>query len=116
MSVTSSITPLPRDDNRQPIYDTYRNIDDGSLDVTTAGTAVPFSSTDQEVKKMDIQAKYSNTDMVVVGASTVVAAAATRRGVAIAPGQTITIYPTNLADVYLDAVVNGEGVTYAYYY
>ena len=90
----------------------FSSIGDGSLTVTTAGTRVQFSS--QAAKKVFITANTGNTDVVVVGGSTVVAAAGTRRGVPLFPGSSFTIEVNNLNLLYLDSVVNSEGVTFVY--
>lgn len=89
-------------------------ISDGRTTVTTAGTRVVLAAS-TACKKVDIQALASNTDVVVVGGTTCVAAIGTRRGVAINPGDTYTIEIDNLNDVNLDSVVSGEGVSYTYF-
>lgn len=86
---------------------------DGRKVVTTAGTAVAIASTTAAAKVI-ITACTDNTDLVTVGASTVVAALATRRGIPLAPGQSVEIGCTDLADVFIDSLVNGEGVTFLY--
>lgn len=83
--------------------------------VTTAGTAVALAA-QTACRKVEITAELDNTDYIVIGDSTVVAALATRRGVPISPGSTLTIYARDLSTIYLDAVVSGEGVTYAYFF
>jgi len=88
-------------------------IADGRQTVTTAGTRVALASS-TTCKKVHIQALGDNTDAVVVGGSTVVAAAGTRRGIALLPFNSLTLECDNLADIYLDSVVNGEGVSYTY--
>lgn len=93
----------------------YPRIADGTKSVTTAGTAVALVSASTECRMVMIQAKPENTDTVVVGASTVVASSATRRGIALIPGQSVTLRVTNLDVLYLDAVVSGEGVSYVYF-
>ena len=42
------------------------------------------------------------------------ATASTGDGVTLAAGETLTLPIDNLADVYIDATVNGEGVRYTY--
>lgn len=94
----------------------YATPSDGSKNVTTAGTPVALVASSTPIKRVDIVAKYTNTDVVVVGASTVVAAAGTRRGVPLMPGGSYTTYVSDLASLFIDSVVNGEGVTFMYYY
>lgn len=83
----------------------------GRKTVTTAGTAVRLSSS-QPVGALAIQALSNNTDKVVVGGSDVVAALSTRKGIYLSPGDVVSIDTDDLGDVWIDSVVNGEGVTY----
>lgn len=87
---------------------------DGRQIVTTGGTAVALAATSIPVLEIDITAETDNTGIIVVGASTVVASLATRRGTPLNAGDTFTIYNVDLKDVYLDTTVNGDGVTYTY--
>jgi hypothetical protein len=89
------------------------SVGDGRKTVTTAGTRVALSTT-TSCKKVTIQALDTNTDAIVVGGSTVVAASATRRGIVLLPYNSFTISVDDLADIYIDSVVSGEGVTYLY--
>ena len=89
-------------------------IGDGRQTVTTAGTRVQLSVSSVTCIKVTIAAETDNTDYIVVGGSTVVAALATRRGIPLGPGDTITIEISNLNLIYLDSLVNTEGVTYTY--
>lgn len=82
--------------------------------VTTAGTAVALSTSAARVGSVAITAETDNTGLIVVGGSTVVAALATRRGVPLSPGDTITLDIDQLSDVYIDSTVNGDGVTFVY--
>ena len=92
----------------------YRTIGDGIKDVATAGTAVALASSTL-CRMVQIQASLENTGTVVVGASTVVASTATRRGISLEAGQSVALRVTNLNKLYLDAVVSGEGVNYVYF-
>lgn len=94
----------------------YANLGDGRKTVTSAGTAVRLVAANTSCRKVDIQALLTNTDTVVVGSSTVVAAEGTRRGLALVPGASVTLRVLDLYPLYVDAVVSGEGVSYAYYY
>lgn len=93
----------------------YANVGDGIQLVASAGTAEALASS-TSCRKVTVQARPENTDVVVVGASTVVAAAGTRRGIALVPGQSVTLNVTDLADLYVDAAVTGEGVSYVYFW
>jgi len=85
---------------------------DGRKTVTTAGTAVQLASSSARVNEVAITALSTNTGVVVVGGSTVVAASGTRRGQPLAPNQTVTLDVQDLSAVWIDSTVNGEGVSY----
>jgi len=86
----------------------------GVKTVTTAGTDVPLSASSVVVLWITIQAQTDNTNYVAVGGSGVDATIATGTGVALAPGQSITLPVANLNAIYIDSLVNGEGVRYTY--
>lgn len=88
---------------------------DGIKKVTTAGTAVALVAASTPCRMVSIQACPENTGVIVVGASTVVAASATRRGLALVPGQSVDLRVTDLASLYIDATVSGEGVSFVYF-
>ena len=101
--------------------DSMPNFSDGRKTVTAAGTRERLVASATRAKKVEITGLESNTDMIVVGGVTVVAGATldgggTRLGTPISAGQTLTMYVEDLYDIYLDAVVSGEGVSYTYYY
>ena len=89
-------------------------VGDGRKVVTAAGTAEALAAS-TACEKVDIQAELDNAGVIVVGGSTVVASAATRRGIALRAGDTYCMEVDNLADVYIDSEVNGEGVTFTYF-
>ena len=91
-----------------------RYIRDGRKVVAVAGTAEALSASTVPILEVTITAEEDNTNMVVVGHSTVVAALATRQGTPLMAGESYTIDITNLMAVYIDAVTSGEGVTYSY--
>ena len=82
--------------------------------VTTAGTPVVLASS-TIIKSVTIQAEKDNTSDVTVGGLGVVGALATRQGIYLSPGDSIDLTIDNLASVYVDALVNGEGVTFIYF-
>lgn len=100
--------------NPMPTYRSHGTIADNRKIVTTAGTAVVLAST-TAIKRVYVQAETDNTGIIVIGASTVVASQATRRGIALNPGDSIVIDIDDLADVYIDSTVNGDGVTFTYF-
>lgn len=82
--------------------------------VTTAGTRVALNGSALVVRRVVLMAFLTNTGVVVPGGSSVVAASASRNGVALNAGDTITLYNVDLNAVYIDSTVNGEGVTVTY--
>ena len=105
---TSASSPLP-----VQTVSANTTIGDGRKVVTTAGTRVTLASS-TACKQVAITAETDNTGIVVVGGSTVVATLATRQGVPLNPGDTITLDIDNLADINLDSTVSGDGVTFLY--
>jgi len=86
---------------------------DGRKTVSTAGSAEALGST-TTVKKVTVQAFEANTDAVAVGASTVVAASGSERGMILLPFQSFDFTNDDLADIFVDSRVNGEGVSFTY--
>jgi len=96
VSVTSAIT----------------TVTDGRKVVTTAGTRVALAAS-TACKEVVITAETDNTGYVVVGAAaTVIAALATRTGIPLYAGDSVTIQTDNLAAIGLDWAVSGDGVTF----
>ncbi len=89
-------------------------IGDGRKTVATAGSREALAST-TACKRLVICAETDNTGTVVVGGSTVVATLATRRGLPLGPGDVFELEIDDLADVYIDSTVSGDGVTYTYF-
>jgi len=92
---------------------TTTGIGHGKKTVTTAGTDVALAAS-TPAKWVTVQAYRANTANIAVGAAGVDATAATGDGVTLAPGESITLPVDNLADVFIDATVNGEGVRFTY--
>lgn len=82
--------------------------------VTTAGTDEALA-TSTSCKKVDIQAQTDNTSAIAVGGSGVDATIATGTGIFLNPGDVYSLEIDNLADIYIDSLVNGEGVRFTYY-
>lgn len=87
-------------------------IGDGRKIVTTAATPEKLSTSSIPISNVIIQAESDNGGTIVVGGTTVIAALATRRGVALNAGDSISVNVADLNLIWLDATVNGEGVTY----
>ena len=92
----------------------HSSIVDGRKVCGTAGTAEALSSTSLLVSYTILTAETDNTGAIAIGASTVVAAVATRRGIPLNAGDSISLGAVDLADVYLDSAVSGDGLTYMY--
>lgn len=94
------------------------SVGDGTKIVTTAG--VPVQLPNQECKRVFIQCAEWNGDVancplggiIVVGGSTVVAALATRRGLALFPTQGDWFNVSNLNLLYIDSLDDGAKINY----
>ena len=94
---------------------TNTSIADGKKTVTTAGARVALVASATPCKEVCIQANSANTGAIAVGGSTVVAAAgATRSGVILNANDSVTISISDLANVFIDSTVSGEGVYFTY--
>lgn len=91
----------------------FTGIGDGRAVVSSAGTRVALS-TSTPIKEVTITAETDNTGVIVVGGTSCIAALATRRGTPLEAGDSITLGVSNLSLIYIDATVNGDGVTYSY--
>jgi len=86
---------------------TQSTIYNGQKNVTTAGTRVALASS-QAVVSVSIKAKITNTGYIYVGNATV----SSSNGFLLMAGESISLDISDLATVYLDSSVNGEGVYY----
>lgn len=86
----------------------------GAKTVTTAGTDVALAAS-TPCKKVDIQAQTDNTGIIAIGGSGVDATVATGTGILLNAGDIYSFEIDNLADVYIDSTVDGEGVRFTYY-
>lgn len=86
----------------------------GRKTVTTAGTAEQLSGSSVPCYWVIITAETDNTGIVVIGGSGVIAAQATRQGVPLYAGDSVTLFVPDLNTIYLDTTVSGDGVTFAY--
>lgn len=85
----------------------------GVKTVTTAGTDVPLASS-TSARWVIIQAQTDNTGVIAVGDAGVDATVATGTGVALAAGESISLPCEDLASIYIDATVSGDGARYTY--
>lgn len=94
------------------------SMSNGLKTVTTAGTRVTLTAGNTVVKWATIQALSTNTGTICVGGATVLAS--TRNGTCLTAGQAAPLssiwngFPYDLGAIYIDATVNGEGVSYTY--
>lgn len=84
------------------------NIVSGSRVVTAAGTQVTLTAASIPCREVVIQAKAANTDFIYVGGSDIAAGA----GIQLDAREGVTINIDDAFKVWIDAGVNGEGVTY----
>ena len=94
------------------LFEVY--IGDGSKSVTSPGTRVALSSVSCPAKKVIIQANVTNAGLLAVGGSTVVAAYATRTGIALYASEAFLMEISDLNTVFLDSTAIGDGVTFIY--
>lgn len=86
-------------------------LDEGRKVVAAAGTAVVLGVS-TTIKEVLITSELNNTGVMCVGGSGVIAAESTREGTPLEAGESMRIVTSNLANVYIDSTVNGDGVTY----
>lgn len=91
---------------------------DGRKTVAAAATSERLVAAGRAVYSVTLTAETDNTGSIVVGASTVVAALAMRRGIPLNAGESLTLIKADdgpdldLSLIYLDVTVSGDGVTY----
>jgi hypothetical protein len=85
----------------------------GVKTVTTAGTDVTLAAS-TAAKWVTVQAQTDNTGLIAVGGAGVDATEATGTGVLLEAGESYTCPCDNLADIFIDATVSGEGVRFTY--
>lgn len=86
----------------------------GVKTITSAGTDEALAGS-TACKRVVIQSQTDNTGLIAVGATGVDATVATGTGILLYPGDSFELEIDNLADVFIDASVNGEGVRYTYF-
>ncbi len=83
----------------------------GQTVVAAAGTRVQLTATSTPILSVTVKALSTNTGIVYVGGADVSAANGLEL---INPGESVSVDVDNLTDVWIDAAVNGEGVSYIY--
>lgn len=110
-----NLTGLPRDKNFTAV-ETYNNVASNRKTVTTHGTAVALLSSQTEAKRVDVSALTTNTNVVYVGDSNAKATAGSEKGVPLYASNTYTFYVTDVSKIYVDSLVDGEGVSFSYFW
>jgi hypothetical protein len=87
------------------------NLANGRKTVATAGTAVQLGPS-EAVSAVSITAFKGNTGVICVGGKGVIAAEGTRTGKPLLASESVSIPTDDVGDVYIDATVNGEGVSW----
>ena len=80
----------------------------GQKTVTTAGTRVVLSTSQTLTSGVTIKAMSTNTGIIFVGNSSVTSS----NGFRLSASAEVFIEIDNLATIYIDSSVNGEGVSY----
>lgn len=86
------------------------SVGSGHQTVAAAGSRVQLTTTSTPILSVTVKALAGNTGTIYVGGSNVSAA----NGYELVAGEPISLDVDNLTDVYIDAGVNGEGVSYIY--
>lgn len=88
---------------------------DGNKNVAAAGTPERLNATRIPCRNVAITARPANTGKIAVGMSNAVrAVAAGEKGVILAAGSSVSFPVASVSDLWIDATVNGEGVSYTY--
>ena len=106
--------PIRVDEDGKLVSHSATTIGDNRKTVTTAATCERLVTGPTLSSYVIITAELDNTGVIAVGGSTVVAALATRRGTPLEAGDSCLVLCNNLYDIFLDATVSGDGVTFTY--
>lgn len=110
---SAAVAREPSTSDPVPTNHSTTGLGDGVKVVAVAGTDEALASS-TAAKWVTIQAQTDNTSSVAIGATGVDATVATGDGISLDPGDVITIPCDNLADIFVDALVSGEGVRFIY--
>jgi hypothetical protein len=80
----------------------------GQKTVTTAGTEVALGASTALLSGVRVKALHANTGWIYVGANPVTSST----GFVLDAGEEVFVEADDLASVYIDSSVNGEGVSY----
>lgn len=84
----------------------------GKITVDVPGTPEPLATESTIVRKVYIKPSRANTDYVAVGDGDVDASEATEQGWSMSDEFPLVLEFADLADIYVDTVVAGEGITF----
>jgi hypothetical protein len=89
-------------------------INHGQKDVTTAGTAVQLSSNTPVAEgfMVTILAKPTNAGRILLGKTQALAQDTSNRFDGLTAGMSVSLAVTNLNSIWIDATINGEGVSW----
>ena len=93
---------------------TPSSIGHGQAKVTNPGSPVKLKNTSTSCKRVYITASSSNSGVICVGGSNVLAAAGSETGIMILPTGSATIDIDDVSKIYVDATVANDYVTFAY--
>jgi len=96
-----------KQDVNASIIGSLANLEGALADVTTAGTRVQLPNI--PCREVTVIAKDTNTGVIYVGGSDV---ASTKYGVKLKADGSFTFPVANVNQIYIDASVSGEGVSY----
>jgi hypothetical protein len=85
----------------------------GQTAVATAGTQQVLASSQALISGVTVKAKHTNTGYITIGTTGVNNTLTTGNGYILAAGEPHFIETDNLADVFLNATVSGDGVSYS---
>ena len=93
------------------------SITSGRKTITTHNVPEQITASSTPIKSVTIQALPGNVGSIAIGSSNAVraSAAANMNGIILEAGDAYPVYVDNLNKFWIDASVNGEGVTYMYH-
>ncbi len=97
------------------LFEPPKAIESGRKVVAAAGTREALVAKATTAKYVIITAETDNTGVMAIGDATVIAALATRVGTPLMAGESVFMPATDLANVYIDATVTTDGVTFTYF-
>jgi len=96
-------------------YDIVTGIGNGRGVCSTAGTANQITTTTTPCKIVTFVAETDNTGAIVLGGSSIDETLASRSGVPLLAGDSVTWKIDDLSKIYIDAATTGDGVTFTFF-